>query len=365
MRFLIRMTGAAVALSSAITIVMASNHSDLAIPEEVESEYLELELEDGVPDKETIEDIYEFVDFYRSVELFNYHIPEASLHALYTSHTKVTGGKPSDVLIMENLLDSKPLFLTGNTDTVYGSTFIDLKNGPVVVEIPPDVLGTTNDHRFRHVIDMGRTGPDKGKGGKYLIYPPNQKPKKVKGYYVAQSPTYINWVILRAFQSPKDGTKTPVANYKKYFKAYPYKKNKGQTKYYNATGRDMNTIHSSKHKFYEELNEVVQYEPDDLFTPEEKGLMLSAGIEKGKEFKLTSEQKKSLDTAAYTASTYARALLYEPKDKSATIYPGTNWNTAFLGGSYKWLTKTGARNFDARTYFFIWQRLTPLQWFGT
>ena len=34
------------------------------------------------------------------------------------------------------------------------------------------------------------------------------------------------------------------------------------------------------------------------------------------------------------------------------FYPGQHWNTPFIGGSYQWLTKGGARNFDARTMFF-------------
>jgi hypothetical protein len=354
MKLKFKFLGIIFSVGAALSVAIAGAYDDLSVPDEIENEFLELELEDGVPDKESIKDLYGFVDFYRNVEVFNQHIPVSSLHALYTSYLEVTKGKTNDVLIMEQLLDSKPLFLTGNTDTVYAYNFIDLKKGPVVVEVPPAVLGTVNDHRFRFVTDMGLTGPDKGKGGKFLIYPPNMKPKKVKGYYVSQSPTYINWVILRAFQSPKDGLKTPVDNYKKFYKAYPYGANKEQkdVKYYNVTGKNINTIHSSNHKFYIELDEVVQYEPADLFSADEKGLLASVGINRGSKYELTGKQKKLLDQAAYTGSAYARALLYEPRDENATVYKDTNWITAFIGGSYKWLTKSGARNFDARSYFF-------------
>ena len=54
---------------------------------------------------------------------------------------------------MDELLDSAPFFLTGNTDTVYLGGFLDLKqDGPTVVEIPPGSgPGTVNDawSRFR------------------------------------------------------------------------------------------------------------------------------------------------------------------------------------------------------------------------
>ena len=52
---------------------------------------------------------------------------------------------------MDELLDSAPFFLTGNTDTVYLGGFLDLKqDGPTVVEIPPGSgPGTVNDAWFR------------------------------------------------------------------------------------------------------------------------------------------------------------------------------------------------------------------------
>ncbi len=74
-------------------------------------------------------------------------------------------------------MDSPALFLTGNTDTVYASGILDLKkDGPTIVEIPPGSgPGTVNDAFFRFVTDMGGVGPDRGKGGIYLILPPDYK----------------------------------------------------------------------------------------------------------------------------------------------------------------------------------------------
>ena len=73
--------------------------------------------------------------------------------------------------IADQLLDSAPLFLTGNTDTVYASAMIDLdRDGPTVVEVPAGCgPGTVNDAWFRFVVDMGAPGPDRGAGGRYLI----------------------------------------------------------------------------------------------------------------------------------------------------------------------------------------------------
>ena len=67
------------------------------------------------------------------------------------------------IVIADRLLDSNPLFLTGNTDTVYAITMLDLdRDGPTVVQIPPGCgPGTVNDAWFRFVTDMGAPGPDR------------------------------------------------------------------------------------------------------------------------------------------------------------------------------------------------------------
>ncbi len=62
--------------------------------------------------------------------------------------------------------------LNGNDNTVYSWTWLDLSEGPVVLEVPPKMLGIAKDMWQRWVVDVGITGPDKGEGGKYLFLPP-------------------------------------------------------------------------------------------------------------------------------------------------------------------------------------------------
>ena len=91
--------------------------------------------------------------------------------------------KSNQAVIFDQLMDSNPLLLTGNTDTVYCLAFLDLEaDGPTVVEIPPGCgPGTVNDAFFRFVIDMGAPGPDRGKGGKYLIVPTSVQGRVAQG----------------------------------------------------------------------------------------------------------------------------------------------------------------------------------------
>ena len=68
---------------------------------------------------------------------------------------------------------------------------LDLRAGPLVVEIPPGTLICAFfDLNHRWVADMGVPGPDAGKGGKYLLLPPGWEGEVPDGYYVSQATTY-------------------------------------------------------------------------------------------------------------------------------------------------------------------------------
>jgi len=79
------------------------------------------------------------------------------------------------VPIFEDRMDSKSLFLTANNNTPYTWFWLDLREGPLVLEVPPKVLGAIDDMWYNFVTDLGFSGPDKGEGGKYLILPPGHK----------------------------------------------------------------------------------------------------------------------------------------------------------------------------------------------
>jgi Protein of unknown function (DUF1254) len=52
------------------------------------------------------------------------------------------------------------------------ASWLELGDEPMVIETPPNVLGFLNNAWFQYVVDFGNAGPDKGKGGKFLILPP-------------------------------------------------------------------------------------------------------------------------------------------------------------------------------------------------
>lgn len=331
--------------------------SSITTPDEVQSPLGTLKFFDGYPSNDTVVKIYDHLDYIRGVEAFLNGIPAASLEAMRKGNEQLGVKSYNQVLIFDQLLDSNPLFLTGNTDTVYGSAFIDLeKEGPMVIEIPKNIGPTTiNDAWFRYVIDMGPTGPDKGEGGKYLILPPDYTETVPEGYFVAKSPTYRNWIILRGFLV--DGKPDFSANnFKKGLKIYPLSKQENPPKmeFISGSQKPFNTIHSNNSEFYKELNEVIQKEPVEMIDPELRGIFSSIGIEKGKPFEPDKRMSEILSNSAAVANATARTLAFNTRDPEAYIYNNSFWKTGFIGGDYEWLIEQGigGRNLDARTYFF-------------
>ncbi len=109
----------------------------ITTPDRVETRIGTLEFFDGIPTKKTADLVYDYLDFSRAMETFLNGIPAASIEGLRLGAASLGAKNSNQVLYFDKLMDSKALFLTGNTSTVYASPFLDLKkDGPTVVEIP-------------------------------------------------------------------------------------------------------------------------------------------------------------------------------------------------------------------------------------
>jgi hypothetical protein len=125
-------------------------------------------------------------------------------------------------------------------------------------------------------------------------------------------------------------------------------------KFMNVSGKTFNTIHANNFTFFEEVDHLVQEEPNDALDPETLGVLASIGIEKGKPFAPDERMKKILTDSAAVGNATARAILFKSRLKEAYFYPNSAWCTSSIGGSYEFLTQPGVRNLDARTMMFYY-----------
>jgi hypothetical protein len=319
-------------------------------PDKVKTRIGTLKFFDGIP-------TYDNLDFLRGVETFLNGVPAASLEALRVGQEELGARNSNQVVILDQLMDSKPFFLTGNSSTVYCIAFLDLKkDGPTVLEIPEGSgPGTVNDAFFRYVIDLGPPGPDRGKGGKYLILPPEYEGDAPEGYFTAKSTSYVNWIALRGFTvdgKPDASTRM----FKKGLKIYPLAKaaNPPAMEFISGSSKVFNTIHANDFGFFEELHTVIDREPIEMLDPELRGLFASIGIQKDKPFAPDARMKKLLTEAVAVANATSRALLWYERNETEFLYEGSYWKRGYVGKSYEYLRDEGmgGRHLNARTHFY-------------
>ncbi|TIM28881.1 MAG: DUF1254 domain-containing protein [Mesorhizobium sp.] len=359
----------------------------LVTPDNVETRIGPLEFKDGTPSKATTEKAFDNLDFTYAYRAFMDNMRGVSIASLRRGMMSI-GMKANEVIVFEQLMDAKSLFLTANADTIYVMGFLDLTKGPVVLETPPKFLGALQDAWFRWVIDLGAPGPDRGEGGKYLIVGPDYTgPLPQGGFFVARARTNSIVWFGRSFMENHNDPKPVVEEIKKFTKVYPYEVGgvgtpiadflAGKAKlgpvgpppptvFHNGSGKVMNTLPPNDWGFYETLNEVVQSEPATSLDPELMGPVAAIGIVKGKPFAPDARMKKIMTEALALANATSRSLFMRPRDPSWFYYPNSSWMNYLFETGYEFETPipeitsegvkpypaTGYRTMDARSNFF-------------
>ncbi|MEZ5833118.1 MAG: DUF1254 domain-containing protein [Dongiaceae bacterium] len=309
-------------------VLLSSAHAQDA-PETMDTRIGKLTFESGYPSDETVQKLYDEMDFQRACQAYIWGIPAVGMAEWRLAHRDVFKAKNGQLL---SYLDFKEKLgiLTPNYTTPYILTLVDLQeSGPLVVELPPGLMaGMIMDAWQRVLADLGVVGPDKGKGGKYLILPPGYEGTAPEGYYVVQSTGRTVFAGVRLLDADKDkairelipGLKTYTWSVNGTGEVMPVRR-AGDVKWSQMPPHGM--------AYWESLNKVIQSEP----VQERDRLILAQlrflGIEKGKPFKPDARQKKILEEAAIVGEAMAKANTSD-KRVEPPFWPNTHWKHALV-----------------------------------
>ena len=160
----------------------------------------------------------------RAVEAAIWGIPAVSMVGVRKSLAGI-GADFNQVVYFSQPLEARHEFLTANNQTPYVMTVLDLRRGPVVVDVPPAsskvaLFGSAIDSWQVPLVDLGPSGDDAGKGGKYLFLPPGYTGSRPDGHIVIASPTIFVHVALRPIILGQ-GTLADGVTYSQTLKVYP------------------------------------------------------------------------------------------------------------------------------------------------
>ncbi len=150
----------------------------------------------------------------RAVTAAIWGMPIVSVNAMRRAFFRDAKANYNDVVFLSTPADWKFQTTTPNITTRYVYFNFNTKEGPVVVEIPPAVeaglFGSLLDAWQVPLADVGPAGEDQGKGGKYLVLPPDFSGNPPAGYTIVRAQTYNGYSLLRAI--PKSSSEADVNN---------------------------------------------------------------------------------------------------------------------------------------------------------
>jgi hypothetical protein len=151
----------------------------------------------------------------RAVEGAIWGMPLVNTDAMRQAYFRDVGAKYNDICYFSKPQDWKFQVTTPNASTNYIYFNYNLKDGPVVVEILAAVnaglLGSMVDAWDEPMTDIGPAGEDQGKGGKYLLLPPDFKGDTPAGFFPIRYPTYNGYALYRAIRNGTTDADTAAA----------------------------------------------------------------------------------------------------------------------------------------------------------
>ena len=307
--------------------------------------------------KSSITDYDYQLKYMRAFEVAAWAMPAVGIYG-FKRATEAVGGSENTILAWSKVATPKAELLTANNVTPYILAMTNLKEGPVVVEVPPrsskaSLYGQIVDHWQYAIADVGPIGVDKGEGGRYLLLPPGYDGDVPDGFYVLNSPSYRVYFAFRSVKAPGASTDDAYA-YSRKIRMY-YLNDPKPTKFIDPADTRFPTLPHYDESFFRDVYDIFTLEN---VKPQDKimmGYLSYLGIEKGKPYKPDETTRKAMRQAAADLYYYMQYKYTHP-DRKMYYWPDRQWQDVLTpdeNGNFSFVTEDKI-DIDARAnrYFF-------------
>lgn len=279
----------------------------------------------GQPPQGSMPSVADFdyqIKYQRAFEAILWGAPAVAIYRFRGAAFDELGLKDNDVIAYSGTATPKLEALTANASTPYISAFTDLQKGPVVLEVPqagPDgsLYGQVVDAWQFTIADVGPSGLDRGKGGKYLFTPPGYDRPVPEGYLHVASP---NFRIAFAFRSVRAEGKTAADAYAYARRLRMYDLSEAESPpeqtFFDPLDVRYPTLPFFDERHFDDIHAIVSVEP---VKPQDKiimGMLASLGIQKGRPFAPDETARRAMRQAAIDVWFFLQSWYDDfPKDK--------------------------------------------------
>jgi hypothetical protein len=267
----------------------------------------------------------------RAVEAVIWSMPAISIRSFVQASFKDYGATWNDVILWSKPALPRHELLTANNQVPYMLTALNLRSGPVVVEIPAAgakavLFGSFVDNWQAPIVDVGPSGEDAGKGGKYLFLPPGYSEPTPAGYIPVRMQGYAVAGGLRPVPA-NGGTAEDAHTYAMQMKVYPLADAAAPkpTRFLDGYLKPFHSLPVYDASWFRELAAFVNEEPVRERDKVMMGMLASIGIERGKPFAPDAKLQKALDAAITDARGLMENYFVTPGRALTPWWAGSQW----------------------------------------
>lgn len=308
---------------SAIPLAEARLYGDSTIS----SPYGDIVIEHGFITDEGSRILFDAMDFQRAAQAYVWSTPFVSFTTWRIEEDSTFGtGTLGTFAVMKSLREKRGV-VTANLTTPYLFQFMSLADGPIVVDYPAGrTAGAFVDAWQRSTSDVGLTGPDQGKGGRYVLVGPTDDPSEYEseGDYVFQSATVQVGIGFRLLDPDPDFEETVKSTIRMGRVGRPL----GSCTFVEGVDREWSGTAYRGMDYWIALHRAIDDEPVREQDKVWMAMLEPLGIKKGEPFSPDDRQSKILLDGAAFGELLARNLQIVPRF-AEPYWPGTSWYKSF------------------------------------
>ena len=274
---------------------------------------------------ESLDDVLAERSFHRAKEAVLWSQPVIGV-AMNLKAIKANGGDVGDVVFLSKPANWKFRILTPNSQALYVTGVFETSlEDPLVIEVPPrsersDIFGTIMDSFQLPLVDVGSTGDDKGKGGKYLLVLKGYDGPVPAGYIAVETERKFSYILFRVIPSSFDESDLADAEQViQGIRSYTLNMPNKQGRHIDVYDRMYNTVPPEDEAYFEVLADFLNRETVIAQDMAMMRMMRSYGYKHGEAFDPSKSTRKMLAKARRES---VDDLVLMMRDIGPNLWPG-------------------------------------------